>query len=134
MILLTEGILKSIDSAIEVECRGMRVNKKTIFVLKYKGNLIPLENKLHYISKQAAEKSVTDFVYRVFWNGAYWQSCEENIKGWNGYQVDFSATLNILHSNGETSRFEESENKQMFKDIAKQLLEQKIFTIEEIEL
>lgn len=134
MIKLDEGILKSIDSAIEVECRGMRVIKKTIFIIKYKGNLIPLDNELYYISKEKAEKAIKEFVKRIFRQGAYWQSCEANIKAWNGYEVDFSATLNILHSHGLTSRFEEKENKQMFKDIAKQLLQQNIFTIEEIEL
>ena len=72
------------------------------------------------------------FVHRIFWHGAYWQSCEKNIKAWNGYNVDFSATLDILHSNGLTSRFKEPKNKKMFKEIAKQLFELKIFTVEKI--
>ncbi len=74
------------------------------------------------------------FIYRVFLHGAYWQSCAKNIKSSKGYDVDFSATLDILHSHGLTSRFQEPKNKKMFKDLANELLKQGIFNIEEIKL
>lgn len=127
---LTEGILKSIDSGIEVEGR----RTPYIYIIKYNGTFCMIGNKIHYANEGAAKSAITKFVYRIFWHGAYWQSCAKNIKARNGYEVDFSATLDILHSHGLTSRFQEPKNKKMFKDLASELLKQGILKIEEIKL
>ena len=58
---ITPGILKSIDSGIEVETRGIRVGEKSIFILKYMGNLTVLSDNLHYDSENKAKSAVENF-------------------------------------------------------------------------
>jgi hypothetical protein len=126
---LTQGIIKSVDSAVAVV---MSTDK--LYAIKYRG-VIFIQNSTNvrlFATQGAAKASLTKFVEQLFRQGEYWQSCSKNIKRNTGFDVDFSATIALLPSSGYTSRFEDSENKKMFKDIATALLKEKIFTIEEV--
>jgi hypothetical protein len=126
---LTEGILKAIDSGVQVSGES-----SPMFLLKYKGKIFNQGgNKVRlYANEGAAKRTITDFVKQVFWHGGYWQSCAKQIKARTGYDVDFSATLNILPFHGATSRYDDPKNKKMFKSIGEELLKQGIFTIEKV--
>ena len=126
---LNQGIIKSIESAVHVTMCTDR-----LYALKYRG-VIFIQNSANvrlFANQGAAKASLTKFVEQTFRQGEYWQSCSKNVKRNTGYDVDFSATIAMLPSYGLTSRFEDPKNKKMFKEIATELINQKIFTIEEI--
>lgn len=126
---LTQGIIKSVDSAVTVV---MSTDK--LYALKYRGAIF-IQNSTNvrlFATQGAAKASLTKFIEQLFRQGEYWQSCSKNIKRNTGIDVDFSATIALLPSYGATARFDDPANKKMFKDIATALLEEKIFTIEEV--
>ncbi len=125
---LTEGILKSIESGVFVSR-----SEGPLYALKYKGVIFNEAGNVRlFANKGSAKSALTKLITNIFRHGEYWQNYKENIKTRTRYEVDFSATISILPSYGETSRFDDPANKKMFKEIGDQLLKEGIFTIEEI--
>ena len=128
---LTDGVRKSVESACMVLGPGPAVR----YVLKYKGKAIHESPKLKlFINAGGAKVWAATVVKLMFWQGEYWQSCKSNIKKRQGYDVDFSSTIEILPQYCLTSRFDKPENKAMFKKIASDLFKSGDFTIEKIEI
>jgi len=128
---LTPGILKSVDSAFHQNHNF--TNKYAFWILKYRGQIMKIPgSKPYFTSEGRAKKYVYKFVYCIFWHGEYWQSCKRQIKDSRQYEVDYSATIKILPQYGPTARFDTPEAKKMFKDIADNLLKEKIITIEKV--
>ncbi len=127
---LEPGILKSVDSIVNAHYRS----DSPLYFIKYKGKRLggDLSNVRLFFTIGAAKSKITALVTEMFTQGEYIQSCAAQIKKRSGYDVDFSATIAILPQYGLTSRFQEPGNKKMLKQIATQLLEAQIFTIEEI--
>lgn len=124
---LTEGILKSVESSVIQNYSG-----KSLFVVKYKGVTLVKDGVRLFKTEGAAKAFLTNFVKDMFWHGEYWHSYRENIERQTGHKVDYSATIAILPGYGQTDRFDSPEVKKMFKDIAQDLLKEKIFTIESV--
>ncbi len=128
---LTPGILKSVDSSIHQN--SYYWPKTEFWVTKYKGDPVMLDGgKGYYTSEKAANKAVYNFVYLIFWQGETSQSAKRQIKERTGYEVDYSATIKILPQYGLTARFDTPESKKMFKDIAENLIKEKIITVEKV--
>jgi hypothetical protein len=124
---LSKGLLKSIDSGYYVVTEG------SLYALRYKGKLFFESGNVRlFKTTGAAKTALTNFVKQCFWHGQYWQSCSTQIKNRTGYDVDFSATIAMLDSYGKTSIFDSAESKKLFKEISNALLEQGIFTIEQV--
>ena len=128
---LTEGILKSIDSAVTVL---NRYEARDTYGLFYKGVRVEIDGaKKIYYTQNAAKKAVYNLVFLTFWQGEYYQSCKRQIKERSGVDVDFSATIAILPQYGLTDRFRDPETIKMFKKLRDELLKNEIFTIVKFE-
>lgn len=137
-VILTEGILKSVDSAVEVISRGQGLLKRqlniVVYIVKYKGNLVELSGKTQHSTKKAAERAIKNFVLHMFKHGDYWQNCSDNIKKWNGYEVDFSETIKLISPYGTTDKWEKPETQKIIKDITAALIKEGLFTIHPLEI
>ena len=119
---LTTEILKSIESGTFV----VR-SESNYYALKYKGSIFSEAGNVRLFANEGAAKAaLSKFVRQCFWHGPYWQSCSKHIKKRSGYDVDFTGT------NGTVQNWDSSETKKKFKDISNALLEQGIFTIEQV--
>lgn len=136
---ITPEIKKSFDSAFYgIECRGNGETKpKSEWVVYYEGK--PFLKGIHgriktFGSQNKAIKFVIQWVESVFWHGEYWnqKTCRDNIKNETGVEMDFSGTINILSSYGETARFESAENKAMFSALAQELLDKGTVVIKQL--
>lgn len=129
---LTEGIIKSVESSFMMWHHKNIIKHDKIYIVLYKGQIFCENQKIKsFTSKTKARSFLTKFVFLIFWQGEYWQSCKDNLKTQIGYDVDFTATIEILPSHGLTSRFDSKESKKLFKDIAIALVNDGIITIEE---
>jgi hypothetical protein len=103
--------------------------------MKYQGKMFTDDGgKVKVFSDEAsAKRELLAFVRQTFWQGEYWQKYASNVKQQTGgYEIDLSATIKILPQYGLTSRFEEPQNKKMFKDFRDALLKEGIVTIEKV--
>lgn len=130
---LSEGILKSVESIFMQSYHPPKVKTNKNYYLTYKGEpFCERSNRKRFFSRTKAKRFLEKLIYLIFWHGEYWQSFKEKTKERTGYEVDYSATIEILLPYGETSKFDDPKNIKMFKDIAKKLLDEGIVTIEEI--
>jgi len=130
---LSEGILKSVESAFMQSYHPPKVKTNKNFYLTYKGEpFCEKSNRKRFFTRTKARRFLEKFIYTIFRQGEYWESFKEKTKERTGYEVDFSATIEILPQYGLTSRFDDPKNLKMFKDIAQKLLDEGIVTIEEI--
>ena len=134
--ILTDGILKSIDSSInQNQFCEYNNHKYSIWVCKYKGQIMC--NYFGYKifnEEQKAKKYIKNFITEIFTNGEHWQKNSNIIKGKTGYDVDYSATIELISSYGSTSKWNGPKNIKIIKDIMSKLLENNIITIEKIQL
>ena len=125
---LTPGILKSVESAYYVTG-----SNTVLYSLKYKGKLYNRTGNVRlYANPGAAKTALLKLIEELFRQGEYWQAYKGNVKRDTGYEIDMSETIKMFPSYGKTARFEEAPFKKMVKEIRNALLEQGIFTIEEV--
>ena len=123
-IQINDDFLKSIDSALVNELYS--TNNKCVFVLKHNNKFVMLQNKFNFDTKDDATYELARFISRIYFNCNHWQLRKEEIKKWNGYEIDFSAFSNI--------RKQTAYDNDDFEEMAKELIKQNIFTVEEIDL
>ncbi len=126
---LTPEILKSVESTYYT---AYSHNNETMYVLRYKGMIVRTPGGVRLFKNiGSAKKLINTFVQQMFHHGEYWHEYRENTKKRTGKDIDFSGTIAIIPSYGLTSKWDKPEIKKIIKDIASELLEQGIFTIEE---
>jgi len=125
---LTEGILKSVESSY------MQNYNHESFIVKYKGKVMnDTRLKCVFKTEASAKSFISRFVKEIFWHGSYWNQYKSNLKKQIGYDVDYSATLEMTKNFKLMSDWEKPETKKMIKDIGLELLKQGIITIEKVE-
>jgi hypothetical protein len=130
---LSEGILKSVESAFMQTYHPPKLKYNKSFVIKYNGELFCVRSKpKRFLSRTKAKRFLINFIYTIFWQGEYYMILKEKTKERTGYDVDFSATIEMLPQYGLTSRFDDPQNIKKFKNIAEKLIEEGIITIEEV--
>jgi len=124
---LTDGILKSVESLF------IQNYNYESFIVKYKGQVMnDTHRKCVFKTEGAAKTFITRFVREIFWHGPYYQSCKSNIKSATGYNVDYTATMQMLKVS-LMSDWDKPETKKLIKDVGLELLKQGIITIEKVE-
>jgi hypothetical protein len=125
---LTPGILKSVESGIYTTQLFT-----SMYAVRYKGKIFNHNSNVRlFLSPSSAKTAITKFLVELFRQGEYWQRYKDNLKTRTGYDADFSETIRIFPSLGKSDRFDSNEFKKMIKDLRDKLLEEKVFTIDEI--
>jgi len=125
---LTEGILKSIESSF------MQDFNHESFIVKYNGKVMnDTRCKCVFKTEGAAKSFITHFITDIFRHGSYWDKYKSNVKKSTGYDVDYSATIDMVKHYTLMSDWDKPESKKMIKDIGLKLLKQGIITIEKVE-
>lgn len=116
---ITNGLAKAIESTIFQHHHKIDV----LYVCRYKGKILGDEFRIFtYKTETGAKTFIRGLVKAMFHHCKYWQNYKENIKSQTGYNVDYTAIIEMKNS---------IEN---INQLTKAIIDSKIITIDKLYL